>query len=106
MPTDRFSAAEILARPSSSSLHRQTKSMAEAHLLMHADSSASLASAETAPPALHDQWKSTSEVDGESDVVGVPVPVAMAALPAVPVKNPNRKKTRTTSYSLFPTPAN
>ncbi|CEJ54778.1 hypothetical protein PMG11_01072 [Penicillium brasilianum] len=106
MPTDRLSAAEILARPASSSLHRQTKSMAEAHMLMHADSSASLASAETTPPALYDQWKSTSEIGVESDVVGVPVPVAMAALPAVPVKNPNRKKSRNTSYSLFPTPAN
>lgn len=107
MPTDRLSAAEILARPASSSLHRQTKSLAEAHVLTHADSSASLASAETAPPALHDRSKSTSEVD-DSDVVGVSVPVAAVTppLPAVPVRNPNRKKSRTTSYSLFPTPAN
>jgi hypothetical protein len=102
MPTDRLSAAEILARPASSSLHRQTKSLAEAHLLMHADSSASLASAETAPPALHDRSKSISEVESE-DVVAMAV---TPPLPAVPMKNPNRKKSRTTSYSLFPTPAN
>jgi hypothetical protein len=102
MPTDRLSAAEILARPASSSLHRQTKSLAEAHLLMHADSSASLASAETAPPALHDRSKSISEIESE-DVVAMAV---TPPLPAVPMKNPNRKKSRTTSYSLFPTPAN
>ncbi|GLI76733.1 hypothetical protein PoHVEF18_005010 [Penicillium ochrochloron] len=102
MPTDRLSAAEILARPASSSLHRQTKSLAEAHLLMHADSSASLASAETASPALHDRSKSISEIESE-DVVAMAV---TPPLPAVPMKNPNRKKSRTTSYSLFPTPAN
>lgn len=102
MPTD-LSAAEILARPASSSLHRQTKSLAEAHLLMHADSSASLASAETAPPASHDRSKSTSSEVESEDVVAMAV---MPALPAVPMKNPNRKKSRTTSYSLFPTPAN
>lgn len=103
MPTDCLSAAEILARPASNSLHRQTKSLAEAHLLMHADSSASLASAETAPPALHDRSKSTSSEVESEDVVAMAV---TPALPAVPMKNPNRKKSRTTSYSLFPTPAN
>lgn len=72
---------------------------------MHADSSASLASAETAPPALHmhDRSKSISEVDDETDA-GVAMAVT-PPLPAVPGKNPMRKKSRTTSYSLFPTPA-
>jgi hypothetical protein len=105
MPTDRLSAAEILARPASSTLHRPTKSLAEAHILMHADSSASLASAETAPPVLHmhDRSKSISEVDDETDA-GVAMAVT-PPLPAVPGKNPMRKKSRTTSYSPFPTPA-
>ncbi|KAF3391749.1 hypothetical protein F1880_007561 [Penicillium rolfsii] len=102
MPTDRLGAAEILARPASGSMHRQTKSLAEAHLLMHADSSASLASAQTAPPALHDRSKSTSEVESEDAVAMAVTP----PVPAVPTKNPIRKKGRTTSYSLFPTPAN
>lgn len=108
MPTDRLSAAEILARPASgaSSLHRQTKSLAESHLLMHADSSGSLASAETAPPVTHDRSKSISEVEAEKEVGGVTVAMAVTPpQPAVPMKNPNRKKSRTTSYSLFPTPA-
>ncbi|KAJ5169155.1 uncharacterized protein N7482_004749 [Penicillium canariense] len=102
MPTDRLSAAEILARPTSSSLHRQTKSLAEAHQLMHTGSSASLASAETAPPGpVHDRANSTSEVEGGACASAN----VSAALPAVPTRNPNRKKTRTTSYSLFPTAA-
>lgn len=109
MPTDRLSAAEVLTRPASSSLHRQTKSLAEAHLLMHANSSTSLASAETAPPALHDRSKSTSEVEGESDAVAVNVGMdagmGVSVATTVPMKNPNRKKSRTTSYSPFPTTA-
>lgn len=109
MPTDRFSAAEILARPASgaSSLHRQARSLAESHVLMHADSSGSLASGETAPPETNDRPKIISEVEAEKEVSGVTVAMSVTPpLPAVPMKNPNRKKSRTTSYSLFPTPAN
>ncbi|KAJ5320556.1 hypothetical protein N7508_000839 [Penicillium antarcticum] len=89
MPTDRLTAVEALARPSSSSNHRQTKSLAEAHLLQNAED-------ETMPPFLHDRTKSTSEVEVRS---------IEAPLPPLPPKNPNRKKSRTPSYSLFPTTA-
>ncbi|KAJ5812527.1 hypothetical protein N7474_008828 [Penicillium riverlandense] len=96
MPTKRTSAGEIVvcppSRPDSSSLHRQTKSLAEAHFLLQADSSPSVEDTDTTPPAIHDRAKSTFEVSRPS---GGP--------PMVPAKNPNRKKTRTTSYSLFPT---
>ncbi|KAJ5693372.1 PAK-box/P21-Rho-binding [Penicillium macrosclerotiorum] len=108
MPTDRLSTSESLAtgsttsRPPSSSLHRQTKSLAETHLLIHSDSNGSLASADlsAAPASLHDRARSTSEVDTR--------PVKLdngPSLPSVPPKNPNRKKSRTPSYSLFPTAA-
>lgn len=106
MPTDRLTAGEALvagstSRPTSSSYHRQTKSLAETHMLLQAGSSPSPVSmGYTVPlPLAHDRAKSTSEV---VDVrpVGVEAP-----LPSVPPKNPNRKKCRTTSYSLFPTAA-
>ncbi|KAJ5363290.1 hypothetical protein N7541_004134 [Penicillium brevicompactum] len=87
MPTDRLTAAEALTRPPSAS-HRQTKSLAE-HQLLNNGSSTSL---EEMP--VHDRTKSTSEVDIRVE----------APLPPLPPKNPNRKpKSRSPSYSLFPT---
>lgn len=104
MPTDRLTAGEALvagpiSRPQSSSQHRQTKSLAEAHLLLRAGSNPSPVSTEfSAPPSSsHEHTKSTSEVDTTRRVD--------APLPPVPPKNPKRKKSRTTSYSLFPTAA-
>ncbi|KAJ5081369.1 hypothetical protein NUU61_009633 [Penicillium alfredii] len=103
MPTDRQTAGETLAAGPTGPvlpLHRQTKSLAEAHFLLQTDSTTSL---ETADPVLttltHDRAKSTSEVDSR------PVQFSVPPLPPVPPRNPNRKKGRTTSYSLFPTAA-
>jgi hypothetical protein len=92
MSTDRLTAAEALARPASSSNHRQTKSLAEAHLLENAEDADSMS------PSGHDRTKSTSAVEARSISVEAP-------LPPLPPKNPNRKKCRTPSYSLFPTTA-
>lgn len=96
MPIERTSAGEIVvcppSRPDSSSLHRPAKSLAEAHLLLQADSSPSLEGPDTTLPASHDRAKSTFDISRTP-----------GGLPMVPAKNPNRKKTRTTSYSLFPT---
>jgi hypothetical protein len=91
MATDRLTAGEALTRPASAS-HRQTKSLAEAHLLLQSQSGSST-SLEELP--VHDRAKSTSAVD----------PINLdAPLPPLPPKNPNRKtKTRSPSYSLFPT---
>lgn len=106
MLTDRLNTGETLAAgvpgcPASSPLHRQTKSLAEAHLLLQASGNASLAGADLALPAAatHDRAKSTSEVNAR------PVKVDEHPLPPLPTKNPNRKKTRNTSYSLFPAAA-
>ncbi|KAJ5179602.1 hypothetical protein N7492_002812 [Penicillium capsulatum] len=106
MPTDRLTAGEALvagsiSRPTSSSYHRQTKSLAEAHMLLQAGSSPGPASAEPPAPSplAHDRAKSIS------GVVEVRPTRIDAPLPPVPPKNPNRKKCRTTSYSLFPTAA-
>lgn len=88
MPTDRLTAGEALTRPASAS-HRQTKSLAEAHQLLHNGSSTSL---DELP--VHDRTKSVSDVEIKVE----------APLPPLPPKNPNRKaKTRSPSYSLFPT---
>jgi hypothetical protein len=98
MPTERTSAGEIVvcppSRSDSSSLHRQTTGLSEAQLPLQVDSasSVSLEATDTTPPASQDRAHST---------VGFPRPPDGA--PMVPAKNPNRKKTRTTSYSLFPT---
>ncbi|KAF7717831.1 Uncharacterized protein PECH_000079 [Penicillium ucsense] len=112
MPTDRVGAAETLARPASGNLHRSTKSLAETHLLTHADSNASLASAESALAAQHDRSKSVPDAVTEAETVslsggsGSGICVSTTpALPNLPNRNPNRKKSRTTSYSLFPTAA-
>ncbi|KAJ6021610.1 hypothetical protein N7540_007114 [Penicillium herquei] len=108
MPTDRTSASEILAagsgisRPTSSTYHRQTKSLAEAHLLLQAANSvSSLGNEESSSPVTpaHDRSKSISEVDMQ------PVRAAEPPLPSVPPKHPLRKKSRNPSYSLFPTAA-
>ncbi|KAJ5095115.1 hypothetical protein N7532_007406 [Penicillium argentinense] len=104
MPTDRLTAAEALAagsisRPPSSSHHRQTKSLAESHLMLQAGaSSTSLPNVDvTSPSPIHDRAKSTSEVD--------PRHKTEPPLPPLPPMNPNRKKSRNPSYSLFPTAA-
>ncbi|OQE36128.1 hypothetical protein PENCOP_c012G07641 [Penicillium coprophilum] len=96
MPTDRMTAGEALTRPASSSHHRQTKSLAEAHLRQNG-SSTSLEDADL-PMSLHDRAKSTSEVESQPMKFEVP-------LPPVPPRNPNRRKARSPSYSLFPTTA-
>jgi hypothetical protein len=91
MPTDRLTAGEALTRPASAS-HRQTKSLAEAHLLLQSKNGSST-SLEEMP--VHDRAKSISEVDAIK---------FKAPLPPLPPKNPNRKpKGRSPSYSLFPT---
>ncbi|CAI7588834.1 unnamed protein product [Penicillium discolor] len=96
MPTDRMTAGEALTRPSSSSHHRQTKSLAEAHFLQNG-SSTSLEGADLTV-SLHDRAKSISEVESQ--------PIKFEApLPPVPPRNPNRRKARSPSYSLFPTTA-
>lgn len=97
MPTDRLTAGETLSRPPSSHHHRQTKSL-EAHLLLQAGSNANISASDlTLPTSLaHDRAKSISEMDVRTVKVD-------QILPAVPAKNPNRKKTRKSSYSLFPT---
>lgn len=104
MPTDRMTADEALAagsRPPSSSHHRQTKSLAETQLLLQAGSNANLSAADLTLPAAvsHDRAKSTSDADTRA------VKVEEPKLPPLPPKNPNRKKSRTTSYSLFPAAA-
>jgi hypothetical protein len=93
MPTDRMTAGEALSRPPSFQ-HRQTKSL-EAHLLLQSVSNNVSASDLSLSSSTHDRAKSISEMD--THPVDFP-------LPAVPSKNPNRpKKTRKSSYSLFPT---
>ncbi|KAJ5927970.1 hypothetical protein N7466_006926 [Penicillium verhagenii] len=102
MPTDRMSAGETLAagssisRPSSSTLHRQTKSLAEAHLLLQASSSPCIGAELPAPTPIQSRSKSY-DMD---TIKGCEPP-----LPAIPPKHPNRKKSRNPSYSLFPTAA-
>ncbi|CAI7642571.1 unnamed protein product [Penicillium glandicola] len=97
MPTDRMTAGEALTRPTSSSHHRQTKSLAEAHLLLQGGSSTSLEGADLTM-SLHDRAKSISEVESQPMKFEAP-------LPPVPTKNPSRRKARSPSYSLFPTTA-
>ncbi|KAK4867244.1 hypothetical protein LT330_000754 [Penicillium expansum] len=96
MPTDRMTAGEALTRPTSSSHHRQTKSLAETHFLQNG-SSTSLEVADLTV-SLHDRAKSISEGDSHSIKFEAP-------LPPVPPRNPNRRKARSPSYSLFPTTA-
>jgi len=97
MPTDRLAAGETLCRPPSSHHHRQTKSL-EAHLLLQAGGSANTSASDLNSPTslTHDRAMSTSEVDV------CPVKVE-SPLTAAPPMNPHRKKTRKSSYSLFPT---
>ncbi|KAJ5963284.1 uncharacterized protein N7479_003160 [Penicillium vulpinum] len=97
MPTDRITAGEALIRPGSSSHHRQTKSLAETHFLLQSGSTTSLEGADVTV-SHHDRAKSTSEVES--------LPIKFEApLPPVPPRNPNRRKARSPSYSLFPTTA-
>ncbi|KGO67908.1 PAK-box/P21-Rho-binding [Penicillium italicum] len=93
IPTDRMTAGEALTRPLSSSHHRQTKSLAEAHL--QNGSSTSLEGADFTA-SLHDRAKFISEVESH--------PIKFEApFPPVPPRNPTRRKPRSPSYSLFPT---
>ncbi|KAJ5474854.1 hypothetical protein N7475_004420 [Penicillium sp. IBT 31633x] len=97
--TDRLTAGEALTRPPSSSHHRQTKSLAETHFLHQSESSTSLDGVDfPMPAALHDRAKSISEVDAAPAKIEAPPP-------AIPAKSLNRKKSRSPSYSLFPTTA-
>lgn len=93
MPADRITTGDTLAAdscPASVSVSRQTKSLAEAHLLLQAGSNTNLPAVIT-----HDRAKSTSDMDNQVE----------ETRPPVPLKNPKRKKSRTTSYSLFPASA-
>lgn len=108
---DTLATTSSMSRPDSSYYHRQTRSLAEAQILANASSSASLASTESAttPPVstpsnapFHERVKSTTEMDSRLAKVQAEV---NAPVPAVPAKHPGRKKSRTTSYSLFPTAA-
>lgn len=102
MPTDRMTAGEALTAGSGSAVsshHRQTKSLAETHLLLHTGSSSNLSTADAHPSAIfHDRAKSASDVDARAVK-------AEEIRPPVPHKNPNRKKSRAPSYSLFPAAA-
>lgn len=103
MLTDRMTAGEALAAgtPALSSHHRQTKSLAEAHLLLQAGSNPPLSAADLALPTAisHDRAKSASDVDAQA------VKAEDSKRPPLPPKNPNRKKSRAPSYSLFPAAA-
>lgn len=115
MPLEHRASGETLAtsssisRPASSSYHRQTRSLAEAQLLANASSSGSLASMESTTPSapvitgasFHERVKS-NEMDAR---LANAEPEAKTPTPLPPAKHPGRKKTRTTSYSLFPTAA-
>lgn len=97
MPTDRMAADEGVAvgsRPPSSSHHRQTRSVAETQLLLQAGSNTNLSAPDLtlSAPVSHDRAKSTSDADAGEET----------KLPPLPPKNPMRKKSRNTSYSLFP----
>ncbi|KAL4942867.1 hypothetical protein BDV06DRAFT_191304 [Aspergillus oleicola] len=92
-----------LARQDSSahsSHHRQTKSLAreiENQLMARPNSNGSIDSNKLMGTQIHDRAKSTSEVEA------APL-VKQAMRPELPAKSTQRKKSRTPSYSLFPTP--
>ncbi|KAI9037357.1 uncharacterized protein KD926_000564 [Aspergillus affinis] len=90
-----------LGRPDSSSHHRQTKSLAREieNQFFYRTDNASRESAELPPsigPSIKDRAKSTSEVEA------APLVAQAAAKAELPLKGAQRKKGRTTSYSLFP----
>ena len=114
LPADQSSANEQLTpsttasvstfgRPGSAS-HRQSKSLAreiEAQV-MRKDSISSLEHASSAAPSpTHDRAKSTSEVEA---LFPAPVTKTDDMHPAPTRKSIHRKKSRATSYSLFPSP--
>lgn len=85
---------------SHSSSHRQTKSLAreiESQIMSRPESNNSTDSTKLMGASVHDRAKSTSEVEA------APL-VNKAVRPELPPKSANRKKSRTTSYSLFPSP--
>ncbi|KAH8434691.1 uncharacterized protein LDX57_012331 [Aspergillus melleus] len=91
-----------LGRPDSSSHHRQTKSLAREieNQFFYRTDNASRESAElpaSISPSIHDRAKSTSEVEA------APLVAQAAAKAELPPKGAQRRKGRTTSYSLFPT---
>ncbi|XHG00438.1 hypothetical protein AWENTII_003889 [Aspergillus wentii] len=104
---EQMPSSESLAmtgHPDSFSHHRQTKSL-EMQVLLRTGSSGSFDSADVAPlasPSLHDRAKSTSDFEAP-----LPARATKADAPA-PKGHGGRKKSRTASYSLFPstTPAN
>lgn len=92
VPTDRLTAGEALARPTSVSQCR-TKSLVEAPELPQSGSNSHL---EEMP--VHDCVRPPSDLKTRMEAPLPPLP-----LPALPAKNPNRKtKNRSPSYSLFP----
>ncbi|KAL4926100.1 uncharacterized protein BDV17DRAFT_162502 [Aspergillus undulatus] len=85
---------------SHSSQHRQTKSLAreiENQLMSRPHSNGSIDSNKLMSATIHDRAKSTSEMET------APL-VSKANRPELPAKSTQRKKSRTPSYSLFPTP--
>ncbi|KAL4996248.1 hypothetical protein BDV10DRAFT_172764 [Aspergillus recurvatus] len=86
---------------SRSSNHRQTKSLAreiETQIMSRPDGNGSTEPTKLIGVYPHDRAKSTSEVEA------APL-VSKAMRPELPSKSSLRKKSRTTSYSLFPSPA-
>lgn len=94
--------SELVHQDSSShsSNHRQTKSLAreiESQIMSRPESINSTDSTKLMGATVHDRAKSTSEVEAAPLVNKV-------VRPELPPKSANRKKGRTTSYSLFPSP--
>ncbi|RDW61902.1 uncharacterized protein DSM5745_10574 [Aspergillus mulundensis] len=93
--------SELVRNDSSrSSNHRQTKSLArelETQIMSRPDGNGSTDSTKLMGVYPHDRAKSTSEVEA------APL-VSKAMRPELPSKSALRKKGRTTSYSLFPSP--
>ncbi|KAL4917935.1 hypothetical protein BDW62DRAFT_73101 [Aspergillus aurantiobrunneus] len=94
--------SELVRQDSSShSSHRQTKSLAreiETQIMSRPDGNGSTESTKLMGPSIHDRAKSTSEVEA--------APLTNKVVrPELPAKSAHRKKGRTTSYSLFPSPA-
>ncbi|KAL4787788.1 hypothetical protein BJX76DRAFT_317651 [Aspergillus varians] len=94
--------SELVRQDSSShsSHHRQTKSLArelETQIVCRPDGDSSTESTKLMGASVHDRAKSTSEVEA------TPL-MNKAVRPELPSKSAHRRKGRTTSYSLFPSP--
>ncbi|KAL4868503.1 hypothetical protein BDV12DRAFT_101768 [Aspergillus spectabilis] len=82
---------------SHSSHHRQTRSLAreiETRIMSRPDGNGSNDSTKLMGVSVHDRAKSTSDVETVPKLIK----------PELPAKSAHRRKGRTTSYSLFPTP--